>query len=68
MRANLPGSDRSQPKNGLMSGKDIGAFQCGCRPASVDLMAALRAYEANQKVIQAYDSSLQKTVNDIGRV
>lgn len=36
--------------------------------ASVDLMAALRAYEANQKVIQFYDSTLQKTANDIGRI
>jgi flagellar basal-body rod protein FlgG len=34
----------------------------------VDLMAALRAYEANQKVIQFYDNSLQKAVNEIGKV
>ncbi|MBH5320589.1 flagellar hook-basal body protein [Paenibacillus sp. GSMTC-2017] len=36
--------------------------------ASVDLMSALRAYEANQKVIQFYDQSLQKAVNEVGRV
>ncbi|MFF2092583.1 flagellar hook-basal body protein [Paenibacillus sp. NPDC058174] len=36
--------------------------------SSVDLMAALRAYEANQKVIQAYDESLDKAVNQIGRI
>lgn len=36
--------------------------------ASVDLMAALRAYEANQKVIQFYDQSLQKAANEVGRV
>ncbi|MEK3883929.1 flagellar hook-basal body protein [Paenibacillus sp. PL2-23] len=36
--------------------------------AAVDLMSALRAYEANQKVIQFYDKSLEKTVNEIGRI
>ncbi|MFC5403603.1 flagellar hook-basal body protein [Cohnella soli] len=36
--------------------------------SSADLMAALRAYEANQKVIQTYDRSLDKAVNEIGRV
>jgi len=34
----------------------------------VDIITALRSYEANQKVIQSYDSTLEKTVNDIGRV
>ncbi|OWA36159.1 flagellar basal body rod protein [Saccharibacillus sp. O16] len=34
----------------------------------VDLTAALRAYEANQKVVQFYDKSLDKAVNDVGRV
>ncbi|QAY67728.1 flagellar hook-basal body protein [Paenibacillus protaetiae] len=36
--------------------------------ASVDLMTALRAYEANQKVIQFYDASLDKAVNSVGKV
>ncbi|ANS76134.1 flagellar basal body rod protein [Paenibacillus yonginensis] len=36
--------------------------------AMVDLMAAQRAYEANQQVIQYYDRSLDKAVNEIGRV
>lgn len=36
--------------------------------ASIDMMAALRAYEANQKVVQYYDQTLQKTANDIGRI
>lgn len=34
----------------------------------VDMNLAARAYEANQKVIQYYDRSLEKAVNDIGRV
>ena len=33
----------------------------------VDMMMVMRNYEANQKVLQAHDESLQKTVNDLGR-
>ena len=34
----------------------------------VEMNLAARAYEANQKVIQYYDRSLDKAVNEIGRV
>ncbi|BFH65592.1 MULTISPECIES: flagellar hook-basal body protein [Paenibacillus] len=34
----------------------------------VDMNMALRAYEANQKVIQFYDKSLDKAVNEVGKV
>jgi len=33
-----------------------------------DMNTALRLYEANQKVIQAIDSTLDKAVNEVGRV
>jgi len=33
-----------------------------------DMMLAYRTFEANQKVLQAYDTSLQKTVNEVGRI
>lgn len=33
----------------------------------VELISAYRAYEASQKVIQAYDETLGKVVNDLGR-
>ena len=33
-----------------------------------DMMTAYRAFEANQKVLQAYDRSADKMVNQIGRV
>lgn len=33
-----------------------------------DLLTAYRAFEANQKVLQAYDQSMQKAVNEVGRV
>jgi flagellar basal-body rod protein FlgG len=36
--------------------------------AVLDMMTAQRAYEANQKVIQSYDRSLEKAVNEVGRV
>jgi flagellar basal-body rod protein FlgG len=34
----------------------------------VNLMLAGRAYEANQRVIQSYDRTLDKAVNEVGRV
>jgi flagellar basal-body rod protein FlgF len=33
----------------------------------VDMIVAQRHYDANSKLIQTIDSSLQKSVNDIGR-
>ena len=36
--------------------------------AMIDMNTALRAYEANQRVVQYYDKSLEKTVNEVGRV
>jgi flagellar basal-body rod protein FlgG len=33
-----------------------------------EMTAAFRAFEANQKVIQAYDMSMQKAANEIGRI
>lgn len=34
----------------------------------VEMISVTRAYEANQKIIQAMDSTLEKAVNDLGRV
>jgi flagellar basal-body rod protein FlgF len=33
-----------------------------------DMLSAYRSFEANQKVLQAYDHSMDKAVNDVGRV
>ena len=33
----------------------------------IDLIAVMRAYEANQKIIQAHDETLGKAVNEMGR-
>ncbi|NLY42865.1 MAG: flagellar hook-basal body protein [Clostridiaceae bacterium] len=34
----------------------------------VDMIQVMRAYEANQKVINAYDDTLDKIINEVGRV
>ncbi|MFC4410652.1 flagellar hook-basal body protein [Chungangia koreensis] len=33
-----------------------------------ELLTAYRAFEANQKILQAYDRSMEKAVNEVGRV
>jgi flagellar basal-body rod protein FlgF len=55
--------ERVEVRQGYVERSNVDAAQ-----AAVDLMSALRAYEANQKVIQFYDQSLNKAVNDVGRV
>ncbi|OBZ07925.1 flagellar basal body rod protein [Bacillus sp. FJAT-27264] len=55
--------DNLKVRQGFLENSNVDATQ-----VTVDLNAAYRAYEANQKVIQFYDSSLQKAVNEVGRV
>jgi flagellar basal-body rod protein FlgF len=59
----IAANERVEVKQGFLERSNVDAAQ-----AAVDLMSALRAYEANQKVIQFYDRSLDKAANDIGRV
>ncbi|TJY41917.1 flagellar hook-basal body protein [Cohnella pontilimi] len=59
----LQAGDRAEVRQGFLERSNVDAAQ-----SAVDLMAALRAYEANQKVIQFYDRSLDKAVNEIGKV
>jgi len=59
----IAAGDRVEVRQGFLERSNVDTAQ-----AAVDLMAALRAYEANQKVIQTYDRSLDKAVNEIGRV
>lgn len=56
-------ADNLEVRQGYLENSNVDATQ-----VTVDLNAAYRAYEANQKVIQFYDSSLQKAVNEVGRV
>jgi len=55
--------DRVQLSQGYIERSNVDASQ-----SMVEMMSALRAYEANQKVVQFYDRSLDKAVNEIGRV
>jgi len=36
--------------------------------AMTEMLSAYRAFEANQKIVQAYDKSMEKAVNEIGRL
>ncbi|SFT25499.1 flagellar hook-basal body protein [Paenibacillus sp. BC26] len=59
----MAAGDRIELKQGYVERSNVDSAQ-----SMVDLMSAARAYEANQKVIQFYDKSLDKAVNEIGRV
>lgn len=56
-------NDAVQVRQGYMERSNVDPTQ-----AVVDMMLAARAYEANQKLIQYYDRSLDKAVNEIGRI
>ncbi|GEK33279.1 flagellar hook-basal body protein [Kurthia sibirica] len=50
-------------EQGYTEGSNVDSAQ-----TMTDMMTAYRAFEANQKVLQAYDRSMEKAVNEIGRV
>ncbi|BDH60637.1 flagellar hook-basal body complex protein FlhO [Lysinibacillus sp. PLM2] len=50
-------------KQSYLEGSNVDAAR-----SMTDLLTAYRAFEANQKVLQAYDQSMQKAVNEIGKV
>ncbi len=56
-------ADGVEVRQGYTERSNVDATQ-----AMVDMMGALRAYEANQKVVQYYDKSLEKAVNEVGKV
>ncbi|NBD26744.1 flagellar hook-basal body protein [Paenibacillus glycinis] len=56
-------TDRVEVRQGYIERSNVDAAQ-----SMVDLMSAARAYEANQKIIQFYDKSMDKAVNEIGRI
>ncbi|WNR44665.1 flagellar hook-basal body protein [Paenibacillus roseipurpureus] len=55
--------DQVEVRQGYVERSNVDSAQ-----SMVDMMSALRAYEANQKVIQSYDKSMDKAANDVGRV
>ncbi|WP_019243160.1 MULTISPECIES: flagellar hook-basal body protein [Bacillus] len=50
-------------KQGFLERSNVDASR-----SMTDMMTAYRAFEANQKVLQAFDRSLEKTVNEVGKV
>ncbi|MEF2968043.1 flagellar hook-basal body protein [Paenibacillus sp. M1] len=59
----LQAGDGAEIRQGYLEVSNVDTAQ-----AMVDLLSAQRAYESNQKMIQYYDKSLDKAVNEIGRV
>ncbi|MDR0138879.1 flagellar hook-basal body protein [Metabacillus idriensis] len=52
-----------QLKQGYVEGSNVDVSK-----TYTEMMTAYRSFEANQKVLQAYDRSMDKAVNEIGRV
>lgn len=55
--------DQVEVRQGFIERSNVDSAQ-----SMVDMMSVLRAYEANQKVIQSYDKSMEKAANEVGRV
>lgn len=52
-----------QLQQGFVERSNVDAQQ-----AMTEMMNVLRSFEANQKVLQAYDQSMERAVNDVGRI
>ena len=66
--ANLPTAYGVQGVAFSMQQKYVESSNVDTGRAMTELMTAYRAFEANQKVLQAYDRSMEKAVNEIGKV
>lgn len=65
---NLPNAMESagvtfMTRQGFLEGSNVDAAK-----TMTDMLTAYRAFEANQKILQAYDRSMEKAVNEVGRV
>lgn len=56
-------TDQIEVRQGFLERSNVDPTQ-----STVDIMTASRMYEANQKIVQYYDRSLDKAVNEVGRV
>jgi len=54
---------RYQLKQGFLEGSNVDITR-----SYTELLSAYRTFEANQKVLQAYDKSMDKAVNEVGRI
>lgn len=59
----LPAGGNYSMQQGYLEESNVDAAR-----TMTDMMTAYRAFEANQKVLQAYDRSMEKAVNEVGRV
>lgn len=50
-------------KQGFLEGSNVDQSR-----TMTEMMSAYRSFEASQKVLQAYDKSLDKAVNEVGRL
>ncbi|SDM54139.1 flagellar hook-basal body protein [Sediminibacillus halophilus] len=50
-------------QQGMLEGSNVDSLR-----SMTDMMEAYRSFETNQRVLKAYDSSMEKAVNEIGRV
>ena len=49
-------------QQGYLEGSNVDAAR-----TMTDMLTAYRAFEANQKILQAYDRSMEKAVTEVGR-
>lgn len=61
--AGLPRPAEAEVRQGVLERSNVNSIQ-----EMIDLIAAMRAYEANQKVVLTQDQLLGKAVNEVGRV
>ncbi|MFJ5769560.1 flagellar hook-basal body protein [Psychrobacillus sp. NPDC093180] len=66
--ANLPSAYDTANVSFSMQQGYIERSNVDAQKTMTELLTAYRAFEANQKVLQAYDQSMQKAVNEVGRV
>lgn len=52
-----------KPQQGFLERSNVDASR-----TMTDMLTAYRAFEANQKILQAYDRSMEKAANEIGRI
>lgn len=62
------GDTEVKPFSGQIVQSSLEASNVNSISEMVDMINVMRSYEANQKVLKAHDETLQKAVNEVGRV
>lgn len=66
--ANLPSAYDTEGVRFNLQQKYLEGSNVDTAQTMTELLSAYRAFEANQKVLQAYDKSMDKAVNEVGKV